>query len=177
MRKDYAVFFCNCGKKYRADFQAYMLDERGWPGQGYRIRVVRRKEDANVIVHFKTTKQLESIYGHVPDFETEFKGLSLTDSSNRNNIKIYMNLNNWLSPPAAFEVRDKKDNQIVGNNRLILYRQYLVQHEFGHALGYGHYEGGYADRGTYCHPMMQQTKGTAVCQANPWISQIKTALS
>ncbi len=165
------VFFCNCGKKYKAEFESYMLDGRGWIGQGYRFRTVDSKERANVTVHFKTTEQLEETYGNVPNFQTEFKGLSITDSTDKSRIKVFMNLNNWLAPPKAFVVYD--GNEIVGGgDRVRIYRQYLCMHELGHVLGFEHYTGAYADTGTACHPMMQQTKGTATCRANPWITNV-----
>lgn len=172
MEREYLVFFCNCGKKYKAEFKACMLDGRGWVGQGYRFRTVNSEAGANVVVHFKTTAQLEELYKQVPYFQTELKGLSITDSTDKNKIKVFMNVNNWLAPPKAFVVYDGS-TIVGGGDRVRIYRQYLCMHELGHVLQFDHYTAGYEDAGAPCHPMMQQTKGTAPkCRANPWITMI-----
>jgi hypothetical protein len=46
------------------------------------------------------------------------------------------------------------------------YRNYLVNHEFGHGLGYGHV--GCPAAGAPAPVMMQQSKGLADCVANGW---------
>jgi hypothetical protein len=50
--------------------------------------------------------------------------------------------------------------------RLADYRDYVVNHEVGHALGRGHV--GCPGRGQPAPVMMQQTKGVGACLPSAW---------
>jgi hypothetical protein len=76
------------------------------------------------------------------------------------------------------EVSCHHDNRVVLNAKrwllgadsygsdLTNYRRYLVNHEFGHALGKHHED--CPGPGKLAPVMMQQTKGVGACRKNPW---------
>tara|TARA_B110000008_G_C16722957_1_gene465536 strand:- start:212 stop:685 length:474 start_codon:yes stop_codon:yes gene_type:complete len=136
-------------------FMSYANDEKGWVSEGNTFTSVEKESDANVLVYFWNNAQLEQEFGSVPIWK-ELEGLSITDSRNPNIKKIYMNNDNWDKPPEQSIFSD-----------LVLYRQYLVQHEVGHALGENHPSEILNDR--FCHPMVQQSKKHD-CKPNPWIT-------
>jgi hypothetical protein len=170
------VFVDRSANKYKTDFIRYALDERGWEGyHQYHFEFVQAVEPGMAVTHifFKTNAELERMFGHLSIYEKDLKGLSITDSSIPDRIKIYFNADNWKQPPDVFQVYDEKGNAVSRQERLTIYRQYLVQHELGHALGFGHPEKQLeANKNMLCHPMHQQTKGTETCRANPWITLV-----
>lgn len=72
----------------------------------------------------------------------------------RNGNTINLNFWRWETGAEPF------------NGDLTTYRQYLVNHEVGHALGFGHV--GCPGAGQLAPVMMQQTKYTAPCVPNGW---------
>jgi hypothetical protein len=58
------------------------------------------------------------------------------------------------------------ENGADGFPDITTYRSYLVNHEFGHGLGYGHV--GCPAEGAPAPVMMQQSKGLGACIANGW---------
>ena len=67
---------------------------------------------------------------------------------------VVLNAWRWVNGAAAYA------------NDLAAYRRYMVNHEFGHALGNGHKP--CPGPGKPAPVMVQQTKGLEGCTANPW---------
>jgi hypothetical protein len=72
----------------------------------------------------------------------------------RNGDLVVLNAWRWVNGADAY------DGNLAG------YRRYMVNHEFGHALGNGHRS--CPDGGAPAPVMVQQTKGLDGCTANPW---------
>jgi hypothetical protein len=81
--------------------------------------------------------------------------LTLGEVSCQNGNRVVLNARRWQLGAEAYG-RD-----------LTNYRRYLVNHEFGHYIGYGHVE--CPGRGRPAPVMMQQTKGLDGCRKNPWV--------
>jgi uncharacterized protein DUF3152 len=73
----------------------------------------------------------------------------------QNGNRVVLNAKRWQLGAKAYG-RD-----------LTNYRRYLVNHEFGHYIGYGHVE--CPGRGRLAPIMLQQTKGLDGCRKNPWV--------
>lgn len=72
----------------------------------------------------------------------------------QNGSRVVLNAERWVDGAAAY------GDDTAG------YRRYLVNHEFGHALGRNHV--GCPGRGRLAPVMMQQTKGLGSCRPNSW---------
>lgn len=128
-------------------------DSRGWKAQGINIISwpfgrTGTLNKPHVTIEFKTEQQIAKRFPGLV-------GFSVAHTLNHKNWYIWINQENWDDPPEDFE----------GSKNM--YRAYVVQHEFGHALGHGHK----LPNGTQCPcPVMyQQTRGTRnKCKPNPW---------
>ena len=151
-------YYChNISKKNKKIIKKILADKRGWAGKGYFFEEINNLYKAKIQIYFKTNKQINKLFNN----HVNLKNLSVTDRST-NPISIYFNTNNWYKIPKPFKSSLKK------------YREYLVQHEFGHAIGYNHVERPPKNSKQLCNPMLQQTLHTKpYCIPNPWITKVK----
>ncbi len=121
-------------------------DERSWMGTGeWRFKLVGPGEKADLHAYIVTPKTTDELC---------FPLLTEGDVSCRNGDRVVLNAKRWAFGAEAY------------GDDLTNYRRYLVNHEFGHALGFGHVD--CPGRGKPAPIMMQQTKGLDGCKRNPW---------
>lgn len=134
---------------FAATVEATLSDSRSWPGTG--DVSLQRVDDTHPAPDFRvsltspdTTKQL---CGDVIPFESScYLGAP--------HERVFINLSRWVRGAKAFS----------GN--MVLYQQYVINHEVGHALRNGHV--GCAEDGALAPVMMQQTFGVA----NDYVAQL-----
>lgn len=121
--------------------------ERGWEALGMgRFRRVVDVDQADVRVVLARPETVDSHCATVGLFTSG--QYSCWDGA-----RAMINLNRWLHGASDFE-------------NLQVYRRYVVNHEVGHGLGYGHQS--CATAGSLAPVMMQQTKSTGSCKPNEW---------
>jgi hypothetical protein len=126
--------------------QRVLDDRRSWRGTGrWRFELVPVGESASLhayIVTPRTTDQLCAPY------------LTRGEVSCQNGNRVVLNAKRWLLGSESYR------------SDLTNYRRYLINHEFGHALGKRHVD--CPGPGRLAPVMMQQTKGLGACRKNPW---------
>ncbi|NED97673.1 DUF3152 domain-containing protein [Phytoactinopolyspora alkaliphila] len=131
--------------EFADDVHSILNDERGW-GHDDSVRF-RRVERGDV------------------DFRVSLSSAGLTDDqcyplltrgrvSCWNGTRAVINAERWGLGSRTFGAD------------LLSYREYLINHEVGHALGHGHV--GCPAEGARAPVMVQQTKSLEGCTANPW---------
>jgi hypothetical protein len=123
-------------------------DERSWRGSG-RVRfqlVSGDSERAELHAYIVTPGTTDRLCAPL---------LTRGEVSCQNGNRVVLNAKRWQLGVKAY------GSDLVG------YRQYLVNHEFGHYIGYGHVD--CPGRGKPAPVMMQQTKGLDGCRKNPWV--------
>lgn len=125
-----------------------LADRRGWQNKGFTfVHVQRPRARVQFVLHKVSGSAIARRF-------PTLAGLSVTDSRT-SPVQVYINANNWVKPPRSFTASRH------------LYRQYLINHEVGHVLGYDHDALPSSPR-HHCSVMYQQTRGTARCRPNPW---------
>ncbi|QGN35716.1 DUF3152 domain-containing protein [Microlunatus sp. Gsoil 973] len=124
---------------------AVLNDRRSWGRSGqWRLKLVGSGK-ADIGVYLATPRTTDAL---CKPLKTEGR------VSCFNRHRVVLNADRW-----AFGARSYR-------NQLTDYRRNVVNHEFGHALGFGHVA--CPGNGKRAPIMMQQTKGLHGCRANPW---------
>ena len=123
-------------------------DPRSWRSTGrVRFALVPAGEDADLHAYLVTPGTTDRLCAPL---------LTRGEVSCRAGDKVVLNAKRWVFGAEAF------------GPDVAEYRQYLANHEFGHALGHSHV--GCPRTGRPAPVMLQQTKGLQGCTANPWPS-------
>jgi Protein of unknown function (DUF3152) len=136
--------------------QRILLDPRGWTGAGGRLALQRVDSgDVDIRVTLARPRTVDRLC-----FPLHTAGFA--DCFNRGRAVI--NVDRWTEGSVSY-ARDLRD-----------YRDYLINHEFGHGLGHGHKLCPGAGRRSFV--MMQQTGTTFGCRRQPWprVSEQRLAL-
>jgi hypothetical protein len=126
--------------------QEILNDQRSWRASGsWRFQLVSSPAEADLHAYIATPGTTDKLCAPL---------LTRGEVSCQNKDRVVLNAMRWVTGAPSYG----KD---VGN-----YRRYLVNHEFGHALGFQHVT--CRGPGLLAGVMMQQTKGLGGCKANPW---------
>jgi hypothetical protein len=132
------------GARFASFVLATLNDDRGWGHDGA-MTFARTDGDAPIVVVLAS-----------PETSAQLCGDLRTDGtlSCRNGPRVVLTFHRWVN------ATDEYADNITG------YRQYVVNHEVGHALGYGHER--CPDAGEPAPVMQQQTLGLKGCTQNSW---------
>ena len=123
-------------------------DPRSWRSTGrVRFALVPTGTDADLHAYLVTPGTTDKLCAPL---------LTQGEVSCRAGDKVVLNAKRWVFGAKAF------------GPDVAEYREYLANHEFGHALGHSHV--GCPRAGRPAPVMLQQTKGLQGCTANPWPS-------
>lgn len=128
--------------RFSASVEATLADRRGWTNDG--TVSFRRTSDAAMRVVLASPATTDVLCAPL-----QTRG----EVSCRNGDDVVINAKRWV---VGVELYDD----------LTAYRQYLVNHEVGHALGFGHAV--CPAPGAPAPVMLQQTLRLDGCIANPW---------
>ena len=126
--------------------QGVLDDTRSWRGtRRWRFELVPVGQSATLHVYIVTPKTTDRLCAPY---------LTRGEVSCQNGNRVVLNAKRWVFGVDSY------------GSDLTNYRRYLVNHEFGHALGKHHL--GCPGPGRLAPVMMQQTKGLGACKKNPW---------
>ncbi len=133
---------------FAADVDRILSDRRSWAGHGlFALKRTPSDQSADLVVRLASRETVQSICRKAGLYTGGY-------SSCRAGRYVMINLDRWTYAVPHFK------------GDLARYRAYVVNHEFGHGLGYGH-QTCPAD-GRPAPVMMQQTSGLRKCTANGW---------
>lgn len=134
---------------FRALATPLVMHPLGWANQGYSFTIVPQPRGKKLItITLAPQHVMDALF---PDFQQD--RLSVCNMTTR---EIYLNEGRWLGTHSG----NKSDLSLPA------YRAYMVQHEVGHALGFGHVQ--CTAPGTNCPIMVQQTLGHGACAPYPF---------
>lgn len=132
---------------FAAEAEAALSDPRGWTARGERRLQRVGRDDADVRVVLAAPGTVDRFCARA--------GLQTNGRYSCWNGRFAMlNADRWTDGSAAF------------TDPLPAYRAYLVNHEVGHGLGYGHVS--CPGPGEVAPVMLQQSIRVAPCRPNPW---------
>jgi len=132
--------------------QSVFQDPRAW-------QEARFEQHASS-AHTEVDCEIRKVAGRFIDttFPPYLHGLSVADLRTHP-ARVYLRAESWNTPPVTSGYgRDTRG-----------YRTYLLLHEMGHVLGYGHAT--CPAPGLPAPVMMQQSKGTGACYPHPWVEK------
>lgn len=124
-------------------------DERGWMSAGHSLARTDEPDEAELHIIVASPALTDQLCAPLDT------GGRL---SCRNGSNVVLNGWRWANGAPSYATKG-----------LRAYRQYVTNHEVGHALGYPHEL--CPEPGALAPVMVQQTKGLGGCQANPWPSR------
>ena len=135
------------------DITSKILSNTKWKNI-HSIKEVKNNIDADIIIKLATDEELDKWHNDKLDDKLDDKyddgtpiRFSITWQGSKSKPRVYINYKNWQGVPYSGLTVDN-------------YRKYVIEHEFGHALGYNHLE---CNENTVvngrCPVMYQSTRG------------------